>query len=96
MYHSALKLVLHEETKLAERVDDAELSMNQLEALKDMAIDNIRKQAQVVSQVFTGKCRYCNEPIESGIYCDAECAQWHREEQAAKQRKYGMRPAGFD
>ncbi|EEY3347098.1 hypothetical protein APE96_004576 [Escherichia coli] len=63
---------------------------------KDMAIDNIRKQAQVVSQVFTGKCRYCNEPIESGIYCDAECAQWHREEQAAKQRKYGMRPAGFD
>lgn len=67
---------------MAERVDDAELSMNQLEALKDMAIDNIRKQAQVVSQVFTGKCRYCNEPIESGIYCDAECAQWHREEQA--------------
>lgn len=54
---------------MAERVDDAELSMNQLEALKDMAIDNIRKQAQVVSQVFTGKCRYCNEPIESGIYC---------------------------
>ncbi|WP_252401324.1 hypothetical protein [Escherichia coli] len=53
---------------MAERVDDAELSMNQLEALKDMAIDNIRKQAQVVSQVFTGKCRYCNEPIESGIY----------------------------
>ncbi|WP_423265301.1 hypothetical protein [Escherichia coli] len=52
---------------MAERVDDAELSMNQLEALKDMAIDNIRKQAQVVSQVFTGKCRYCNEPIESGI-----------------------------
>lgn len=96
MYHSALKYVLHEETKLAERVDDAELSMNQLEALKDMAIDNIRKQAQVVSQVFTGKCRYCNEPIESGIYCDAECAQWYREEQAAKQRKYGMRPAGFD
>ncbi|HBN7380424.1 TPA: hypothetical protein L3467_003807 [Escherichia coli] len=46
---------------MAERVDDAELSMNQLEALKDMAIDNIRKQAQVVSQVFTGKCRYCNE-----------------------------------
>ncbi|MCV4470922.1 hypothetical protein OFO97_23325, partial [Escherichia coli] len=45
---------------MAERVDDAELSMNQLEALKDMAIDNIRKQAQVVSQVFTGKCRYCN------------------------------------
>ncbi len=81
---------------MAERVDDAELSMNQLEALKDMPIDNIRKQAQVVSQVFTGKCRYCNEPIESGIYCDAECAQWHREEQAAKQRKYGMRPAGFD
>ncbi|OSK81307.1 hypothetical protein ECYG_05095, partial [Escherichia coli B367] len=40
--------------------------------------------------------RYCNESIESGIYCDAECAQWHREEQAAKQRKYGMRPAGFD
>lgn len=39
---------------MAERVDDAELSMNQLEALKDMAIDNIRKQAQVVSQVFTG------------------------------------------
>ncbi|HCH0495891.1 TPA: hypothetical protein NKO27_004888 [Escherichia coli] len=77
---------------MAERVDDAELSMNQLEALKDMAIDNIRKQAQVVSQVFTGKCRYCNESIESGIYC----AQWHREEQAAKQRKYGMRPAGFD
>lgn len=38
---------------MAERVDDAELSMNQLEALKDMAIDNIRKQAQVVSQVFT-------------------------------------------
>ncbi|HAH3961198.1 TPA: hypothetical protein PBO61_003989 [Escherichia coli] len=75
---------------MAERVDDAELSMNQLEALKDMA------QAQVVSQVFTGKCRYCNESIESGIYCDAECAQWHREEQAAKQRKYGMRPAGFD
>lgn len=37
---------------MAERVDDAELSMNQLEALKDMAIDNIRKQAQVVSQVF--------------------------------------------
>ncbi|HFV0912154.1 TPA: hypothetical protein ACH7ZD_003211 [Escherichia coli] len=62
---------------MAERVDDAELSMNQLEALKDMAIDNIRKQAQVVSQVFTGKCRYCNESIESGIYCDAECAQWH-------------------
>ncbi|HCL8264372.1 TPA: hypothetical protein N2Z41_003450 [Escherichia coli] len=77
---------------MAERVDDAELSMNQLEA----PIDNIRKQAQVVSQVFTGKCRYCNESIESGIYCDAECAQWHREEQAAKQRKYGMRPAGFD
>ncbi|HHW0933817.1 TPA: hypothetical protein ACUSXX_004504 [Escherichia coli] len=49
---------------MAERVDDAELSMNQLEALKDMAIDNIRKQAQVVSQVFTGKCRYCNESIE--------------------------------
>ncbi len=48
---------------MAERVDDAELSMNQLEALKDMAIDNIRKQAQVVSQVFTGKCRYCNESI---------------------------------
>ncbi|WP_421645145.1 hypothetical protein [Escherichia coli] len=47
---------------MAERVDDAELSMNQLEALKDMAIDNIRKQAQVVSQVFTGKCRYCKEP----------------------------------
>ncbi|HGT5715414.1 TPA: hypothetical protein ACM38O_004350 [Escherichia coli] len=65
---------------MAERVDDAELSMNQLEALKDMAIDNIRKQAQVVSQVFTGKCRYCNESIESGIYCDAECARWHREE----------------
>lgn len=65
---------------MAERVDDAELSMNQLEALKDMAIDNIRKQAQLVSQVFTGKCRYCNESIESGIYCDAECAQWHREE----------------
>lgn len=53
---------------MAERVDDAELSMNQLEALKDMAIDNIRKQAQVVSQVFTGKCRYCNESIESGIF----------------------------
>lgn len=33
---------------MAERVDDAELSMNQLEALKDMAIDNIRKQAQVI------------------------------------------------
>ncbi|EFK0779062.1 TPA: hypothetical protein NU578_002892 [Escherichia coli] len=42
---------------MAERVDDAELSMNQLEALKDMAIDNIRKQAQLVSQVFTGKSR---------------------------------------
>ncbi|WP_446497846.1 hypothetical protein [Escherichia coli] len=37
---------------MAERVDDAELSMNQLEALKDMAIDNIRKQAQVVSGIY--------------------------------------------
>ncbi|MCZ5950203.1 hypothetical protein O5162_24460 [Escherichia coli] len=39
---------------MAERVDDAELSMNQLEALKDMAIDNIRKQAQVVSRYLQG------------------------------------------
>ncbi len=39
---------------MAERVDDAELSMNQLEALKDMAIDNIRKQAQVVSGYLQG------------------------------------------
>lgn len=46
---------------MAERVDDAELSMNQLEALKDMAIDNIRKQAQVVSQVFTTAMNRLNQ-----------------------------------
>ncbi|MET4858662.1 hypothetical protein [Escherichia coli] len=67
---------------MAERVDDAELSMNQLEALKDMAIDNIRKQAGREPGIYR-KCRYCNESIESGIYCDAKRAQWHREEQAA-------------
>ncbi|EFD1094227.1 hypothetical protein FEL25_16825 [Escherichia coli] len=51
---------------MAERVDDAELSMNQLEALKDMAIDNIRKQAQVVSQVFKRSFSTCEGTCSTG------------------------------
>lgn len=80
---------------MAERVDDAELSMNQLEALKDMAIDNIRKQAQVVSQVLQGSVVTAMNRLNQAFIVTLN-VRWHREEQAAKQRKYGMRPAGFD
>ena len=74
-------------------MDDAELCISQQEALKELTISNIRKQAQASSLSHTGKCHYCSEPISAGVYCDADCASWHREELAAIARKYGKRPS---
>jgi hypothetical protein len=76
--------------------DEVDLSANVEETIKDLAIQGIREQARSCSRTHTGKCQYCDEPITSGIYCDADCASWHREEQAAMARKYGRRPSDLD
>lgn len=74
--------------------DDVDLSANIEETIKERAIEGIREQARTTSYVFTGKCNYCQEPISTGNYCDAECAEWHRQEQAALKRKYGRQGPG--
>lgn len=74
--------------------DDVDLSANIEETIKERAIEGIREQARSTSRVFTGKCHYCREPIRTGIYCDAECAEWHRQEQEALKRKFGRQGPG--
>jgi len=49
--------------------DDA----SDLEVLhRDMAIKAIREKRKAT---FTGYCRYCNETIELGSFCSAECRE---------------------
>lgn len=74
--------------------DDVDLSANIEETIKERAIDGIREQARAARHSFTGKCHYCQESINTGIYCDADCAEWHRQEQEAMKRKYGHQGPG--
>ncbi|EEW6789667.1 TPA: hypothetical protein O3G95_004726 [Salmonella enterica subsp. enterica serovar Saintpaul str. CFSAN004147] len=74
--------------------DDVDLSANIEETIKERAIEGIREQARASRLTFTGKCHYCEEPIGTGIYCDADCAEWHRQEQDAMKRKYGRQGPG--
>ncbi|MCE1279256.1 hypothetical protein [Klebsiella pneumoniae] len=76
--------------------DEVDLSANLEETIKELSIQGIRQQARANSRTYTGKCHYCEEPIGTGIYCDAECAAWHREEQAAQARKYGRHPSDLE
>ncbi|EAO9557919.1 hypothetical protein IFX79_004102 [Salmonella enterica] len=76
--------------------DEVDLSASMEEAIKELAIEGIRQMAHSISREYTGKCHYCEEPISTGIYCDADCAAWHREEQAAMARKYGRRPSELE
>ncbi|EJL0021422.1 hypothetical protein NL096_004205 [Salmonella enterica] len=76
--------------------DEVDLSSCMEEAIKELAIEGIRQMARSTSREHTGKCHYCEEPISTGIYCDADCAAWHREEQAAMARKFGHRPSELE
>ncbi|EDV2726018.1 hypothetical protein YV85_001072 [Salmonella enterica subsp. enterica] len=81
---------------MSDYVDEIDSSVEREETIKELAIQGIRQQANATSLTYTGKCHYCQEPINSGIYCDADCAAWHREEQAAQARKYGRHPSELE
>lgn len=53
----------------------------------DMADESAARQQQMIEQAlanrvkpqlaFTGECHWCEEPISTGHYCDAECRKDH-------------------
>ena len=40
-----------------------------------------------ITAAFTGQCHWCEEPIDKGHYCDAECRCDHEKELRAQQHR---------
>lgn len=67
----------------ADQLDEAAARSEQMIAV---ALANRNKP----QMVFTGECHYCEEPIDSGQFCSADCREDHeRMVRAEQQRKVG-------
>lgn len=62
---------------------------SELEELqRNLAIEKARKKEPTL---FTGRCRYCNAEIDSGIFCDKWCAEDYESEEIIKKRQFKNR-----
>ena len=55
------------------------------QANRDEAIARARTKQKTM---FTGRCRYCNDVVDSGIFCNIHCATDYESEQVIKNRQY--------
>lgn len=46
-------------------------------ALQQQMIDNALANRPVPQMAFTGECHWCEEPINSGNFCSADCRDDH-------------------
>lgn len=57
-----------------------------LEALqRDLAIKQVREQKAPKP---TGRCKYCNAELISGLFCDKWCAEDYESEEIIKKRQF--------
>lgn len=57
-------------SNFADPVDEAAARQQQM-------IDNALANRQRPKMVYTGECHYCESPIDSGHFCDADCRKDH-------------------
>ncbi|MGB9096078.1 hypothetical protein [Erwinia sp.] len=56
-------------------------------AREQQMIEQALANRQKPKMVFTGECHYCEEPIDSGHFCDAECRADHERFVRAEQQR---------
>lgn len=61
--------------------DDADIANDLQETFLQKSLERTRSRSV---PVFTGKCLYCEDPIEIGRFCDSHCRESHEQEM----RKY--------
>jgi hypothetical protein len=53
---------------------------------RTIAIKAARSKAK--NTLFTGRCRYCNAPVDEGIFCNIYCHTDYESEQIIRSRQY--------
>lgn len=63
-------------------------SVDEAAALQEMMVANALANRQMQpSMVYTGECHWCETPIDTGHFCDAECREDHERIERAKQHR---------
>lgn len=68
-------------------MDEVDLANRHLEKELSNLIHNARMACTYNEPQQTGYCRYCDEPLDEGFYCDIDCEQDHVREIQIRRRQ---------